>query len=38
MTSIRAAITAALKNVGYLHISEGRREHTTRRDPYASTD
>jgi hypothetical protein len=27
MTTIHAAITAALKNVGYLHISEGRRDH-----------
>ena len=26
---IRAAVIAALKDVGYLHIPEGRRDHTT---------
>jgi len=25
----RAAITAAIKDAGYLHIPEGRRDHTT---------
>ena len=29
LATIRAAITAALKDVGYLHIPEGRRDHTT---------
>jgi predicted transposase YbfD/YdcC len=29
LATIRAAITAALKNSGYLHIPEGRRDHTT---------
>ena len=27
--TIRAAITAAIKDAGYLHIPEGRRDHTT---------
>ena len=27
---IRAAITAAIKDAGYLHVPEGRRDHTTR--------
>ena len=27
--TIRAAVTAALKDDGYLHIPEGRRDHTT---------
>ena len=29
LATIRAAVTAALKDVGYLHIPEGRRDHTT---------
>jgi hypothetical protein len=29
LATIRAAITTALKNAGYLHIPEGRRDHTT---------
>jgi predicted transposase YbfD/YdcC len=29
LATIRAAITAALKDAGYLHIPEGRRDHTT---------
>ena len=29
LATIRAAIIAALKDVGYLHIPEGRRDHTT---------
>jgi predicted transposase YbfD/YdcC len=29
MATIRAAITAAIKDAGYLHIPEGRRDHTT---------
>ena len=29
LATIRAAVTAALKNAGYLHIPEGRRDHTT---------
>ena len=29
LATIRAAIIAALKNAGYLHIPEGRRDHTT---------
>jgi hypothetical protein len=27
--TIRAAVIAALKDAGYLHIPEGRRDHTT---------
>jgi hypothetical protein len=27
--TIRAAIIAALKDAGYLHVPEGRRDHTT---------
>ena len=30
LVTIRAAIIAALKDAGYLHIPEGRRDHTTR--------
>jgi hypothetical protein len=37
LATIRAAIIAALKDVGYLHIPEGRRDHTTRPKPSAST-
>jgi hypothetical protein len=29
LATIRAAIIAALKDAGYLHIPEGRRDHTT---------
>jgi predicted transposase YbfD/YdcC len=29
LATIRAAIIAALKDVGYLHVPEGRRDHTT---------
>jgi hypothetical protein len=29
LATIRAAITAALKDAGYLHIPEGRRDHST---------
>jgi hypothetical protein len=29
LATIRAAITATIKNAGYLHIPEGRRDHTT---------
>jgi hypothetical protein len=29
LATIRAAMIAALKDVGYLHIPEGRRDHTT---------
>jgi predicted transposase YbfD/YdcC len=29
LATIRAAVTAALKDAGYLHVPEGRRDHTT---------
>jgi hypothetical protein len=29
LATIRAAITVAIKDAGYLHIPEGRRDHTT---------
>jgi hypothetical protein len=29
LATIRAAVIAAIKDVGYLHITEGRRDHTT---------
>ena len=29
LATIRAAVTAALRDAGYLHIPEGRRDHTT---------
>ena len=29
LATIRAAIIAAIKDAGYLHIPEGRRDHTT---------
>jgi len=29
LATLRAAITAAIKDAGYLHIPEGRRDHTT---------
>ena len=29
LATIRAAITAAIEDAGYLHIPEGRRDHTT---------
>jgi hypothetical protein len=31
LATIRAAVIAALKDDGYLHIPEGRRDHTTPR-------
>jgi hypothetical protein len=37
LATIRAAIIAALKDAGYLHIPEGRRDHTTPAEPSAST-
>ncbi len=37
LATIRAAITAALKEAGYLHVPEGRRDHTTPPRPSAST-
>ena len=38
LATIRAAITAAIKDAGYLHIPEGRRDHTTPAEPSAFTD
>ena len=32
LATIRAAVIAALKDAGYLHIPEGRRDHTTPAD------
>ena len=29
LATLRAAVTAALRDAGYLHIPEGRRDHTT---------
>ena len=29
LATIRAAIIAAIKHAGYLHVPEGRRDHTT---------
>jgi hypothetical protein len=29
LAAIRGAVIAALKDAGYLHIPEGRRDHTT---------
>ena len=29
LATIRAAVIAAIKNAGYLHVPEGRRDHTT---------
>jgi len=29
LATIRAAITVAIKDAGYLHVPEGRRDHTT---------
>ena len=37
LATIRAAIIAAIKDVGYLHAPEGRRDHTTPPTPSAST-
>jgi hypothetical protein len=37
LATIRAVIIAALKDAGYLHIPEGRHDHTTRLKPSAST-
>jgi predicted transposase YbfD/YdcC len=33
LATIRAAVIAALKDAGYLHVPEGRRDHTTPADP-----
>jgi hypothetical protein len=35
--TIRAAITAAIKDAGHLHIPEGRRDHTTPPEPSVPT-
>ena len=37
LATIRAAITAALKDVGYLRIPKGRRDHTTPAETLRST-
>ena len=37
LATIRATVTTALKDTGYLHIPEGRRDHTTPAEPSAST-
>ena len=37
LATIRAAIIAAIKDAGYLHVPEGRRDHTTPPRPSAST-
>ena len=37
LATIRAAIIAAIKEAGYLHIPEGRRDHTTPPKPSAFT-
>jgi hypothetical protein len=29
LVAVRAAVIAAIKNAGYLHVPEGRRDHTT---------
>jgi hypothetical protein len=29
LATIRAAVTAAIKDAGYPHVPEGRRDHTT---------
>ncbi len=29
LATIRAAVIAAIKDAGYLHVPEGRRDHTT---------
>ena len=29
LATIRAAVIAALKDAGYLHVPEGRRDHST---------
>ena len=29
LATIRAAVTTAIKDAGYLHVPEGRRDHTT---------
>ena len=36
LATIRAAVIAAIKNAGYLHIPEGRRGHTTPPRPSGS--
>jgi hypothetical protein len=38
LATIRAAIIAAVKDAGSLHVPEGRRDHTTPPRPSASTD
>jgi len=37
LATIRAAIIAAIKEAGYLHVPEGRRDHTTPPKPSTST-
>jgi hypothetical protein len=37
LATIRAAIIAAIKDAGYLHVPEGRRDHTTLPKPSTST-
>jgi hypothetical protein len=37
LATIRAAVIAASKQAGYLHIPEGRRDHATPSKPSAST-
>jgi hypothetical protein len=37
LAAIRAAILAAIKDAGYLHVPEGRRDHTTPSKPYVPT-
>ena len=37
LSTIRAGIIAAIKDAGYLHIPEGRRDHTIPPRPSAST-
>lgn len=37
LATIRAPITAAIKDAGYLHVPDGRRDHTTQPKPSAST-
>ena len=37
LATIRAAVITAIKNAGFLHIPEGRRDHTTPPKPSPST-
>ena len=37
LATIRAAITAAIKDAGYLHVPEGHHDHTTPAEPSATT-